>query len=94
MTRPQNPPEFNELTAFFLQYADEIYTSVEEMIDDGWRSLTPAQQRAARAFLDQILSGDYSETELRETCIKRGAAANAGPAQQLLQALRADARPL
>ncbi|MGJ0510412.1 MAG: hypothetical protein ACR652_25480 [Methylocystis sp.] len=66
MTTPHNPPEFNQLTAFFLQYADEIYASVEEMIDDGWRSLTPTQQRSARAFLDQIQSGDYSETELRE----------------------------
>lgn len=66
MTKPRNPPEFNQLTTFFLQYADEMYASVEEMIDDGWLSLTPAQQRVACAFLDQILSGEYSETELRE----------------------------
>jgi hypothetical protein len=36
MAKLDNPPEFDDLTAFFLQYAEDLYSSVEEMIDDGW----------------------------------------------------------
>jgi hypothetical protein len=62
----QNPPEFDDLTAFFLQGADQFYNSVEEIIDDGWASLTPTQQIVARDFLDAILTKNYSEERLRE----------------------------
>lgn len=62
----QNPQEFDDLTAFFLQNADNLYDSVEEMIDDGWESLSPKQRIVARDFLDEILSGNYSEGQLRE----------------------------
>lgn len=62
----QNPAEFDDLTAFFLQGADQLYDSVEEIIDDGWASLTPEQQIVARDFLDEILYNNYSEEHLRE----------------------------
>lgn len=61
----ENPAEFNDLTAFFVPYADELFSSVEEIIDDGWQSLTFKQAEVAKAFLDEILSGVYSEGELR-----------------------------
>jgi hypothetical protein len=66
MAKLDNPPEFNDLTAFFLQYAEDLYSSVEEMIDDGWESLDPKQRVVARDFLDLILSESYSEEQLRE----------------------------
>ncbi len=61
----QNPEEFNTLTAYFIPHADEIYTSVEEIIDDGWQELSAQQQKVARDFLDEILSGTYTESQLR-----------------------------
>jgi hypothetical protein len=64
MKPKENPPEFNMLTAFFLPYADKLYSSLEEMIDDGWEQLTPRQRKVARDFLDEILSGDYREDQL------------------------------
>jgi hypothetical protein len=66
MGKQGNPPEFNLLTAFFLPWAEQIYSTIEEQIDDGWRSLTPKQQAVARDYLDSILSDDNSETQLRE----------------------------
>jgi hypothetical protein len=89
----ENPAEFNDLTAFFVQYADELYSSVEEIIDYGWQSLTRKQADVAKAFLDDILSGSTSEEELRQIWRASRAAAypfrdRKGNCRKLLELMR------
>lgn len=45
MAIPRNPPEFNTLAAFFCPYADEIYGSIENMIDAGWEGLVESEAK-------------------------------------------------
>ena len=66
MTAPKNPPEFNALTAAFVVYSDEIYLSPEEMADAGWQCLRKSEHKVLKAYLDELLSGKYSEAELRD----------------------------
>ncbi|CAJ0851844.1 hypothetical protein AMST5_00478 [freshwater sediment metagenome] len=66
MATPKNPPDFNALTAFFCPYADEVYGSIEKMIDAGWEGLVESEAKVAKAFIDDLLSGHYTENELRE----------------------------
>lgn len=66
MTAPKNSPDFDMLTAFFCPYAEEIYGSVENMIDAGWEGLVESEATSAKAFIDDLLNGNYTENDLRE----------------------------
>jgi hypothetical protein len=66
MQTPKNPPEFDSLLGAFVPYSDEIYSSAEDMADAGWLSLREDEHEAAKAYLDELLSGKYSEEELRK----------------------------
>jgi hypothetical protein len=75
MTAPMSP-EFLTMTGAFVQGSDEIYSSVEEMVDSGWHCLTKKQHRIVKAYLDDLLSGKYSEEELRELWLASNASVN------------------
>jgi hypothetical protein len=66
MATPKNSPDFNALTACFRPYAVEIYGSIEKMIDAGWEGLVESEAKLAKAFIEELLSGNYSEDELRD----------------------------
>lgn len=59
-------PEFLTMTGAFVQGVDELFSSAEEMADSAWHCLTIAQHPVAKAYLDDLLSGKYSEQQLRE----------------------------
>jgi hypothetical protein len=65
MQAPKNPPEFDSLLGAIVPYSDEIYSSPEEIADAGWLSLRESEHEAAKTYLDELLSGKYSEEELR-----------------------------
>jgi hypothetical protein len=59
------PEEFVTLTAFFHQDFDLIFPDGEGLIEDAINH-TPAEQRSViKEYLDHLLSGKYSENELR-----------------------------
>lgn len=74
MVAPKNSPDFDMLTAFFCPYAEEIYGSIEKMIDAGWEGLVEGEATRAGAFIDDLLSGNYTENDLREVWRKSKAA--------------------
>lgn len=77
MPAPKNPPEFNILTSAFVVGSAEIYGSAEAMADAGWECLHKSQLDAAKAYLDELLSGKYTESELRN--IWRASKAHVSP---------------
>jgi hypothetical protein len=66
MTPPEMPDGFKSLTAFFVPYSEEIYSSEEEMVDIAWSSLDKDEAAIVKEYLDTLLSGKYSEHDLRE----------------------------
>jgi len=66
MTPPEMPEGFKSLTAFFVPYSEEIYASEEEMVDMGWASLDEDEAKIVKKYLDELLSGKYSEEDFRE----------------------------
>lgn len=58
-------PEFRALASCLIPYSEKIYGTAEEMADAAWHTLTKAQHETAKAQLDELLSGKYSEAELR-----------------------------
>ncbi|CAJ0851823.1 hypothetical protein AMST5_00475 [freshwater sediment metagenome] len=69
-------PEFLAMTGAFVQGSDEVYSSIEEMVDSGWHCLTKKQHPIAKAYLDELLSGKYGEEELRALWLASNASVN------------------
>lgn len=57
--------KFRALASALVPYSEKIYGTVEEIADAAWHTLTEAQHETAKAQLDELLSGKYSEAELR-----------------------------
>jgi hypothetical protein len=53
------------ITDWFLPYSEEIYSSLEEMVDSGIEALIEPEIELAKDYLDELLSGKHSEAELR-----------------------------
>jgi hypothetical protein len=66
MSPPEMPEGFKSLTAFFVPYSEEIYASEEEMVDMGWASLDEDEAKIVEKYLDELVSGKYSEEDFRE----------------------------
>lgn len=77
MPAPKPTPEFKSIVGMVCPYADEVYSSAEEMADAGWQTLLESQLETAKAYLDELLSGKYSEEELRD--VWRASNANVSP---------------
>ncbi len=77
MPAPKPTPEFKSIVGACMPYSDEVYSSAEEMIDTGWQTILSSQWEIAKACLDELLSGNYSEEELRE--VWRTSNANVSP---------------
>lgn len=66
MVPPEMPREFKSLTAFFVPYSEEIYSSEEEMVDIAWSSLDEDKAKTVKNYLDELLGGKYSEDDFRK----------------------------
>jgi hypothetical protein len=60
------PIEFNHLTQWFYQGSLEEMSSPETWVASALAHLDKKQQRIVKRFLDELLSADYSDTELQE----------------------------
>ena len=69
-------PEFLAMTGAFVQGSEGIYSSKEDMLDSAWHCLTRKQHPIAKAYLDDFLSGKYTEHELRNLWLASNASVN------------------
>jgi hypothetical protein len=60
------PPAFDKLSNMFHQDWDIVFNSLDEAISESARPLTRDEKTAAKEFLDQILTGRYSDADLAE----------------------------
>jgi hypothetical protein len=77
MPAPEPTPEFKSIVGMVCPYSDEVYSSAEEMVDAGWQTLLSSRWEIAKDYLDELLSGKYSEEELRD--VWRASNANVSP---------------
>jgi hypothetical protein len=63
------PDEFNRLCVWFHQDAWAHFATTEQVIADAISNLNDSQRKVVRAYLDELLSGKYTEEELQ--CIWR-----------------------
>jgi hypothetical protein len=59
------PEEFVTFTAFFHQDFDLMFPDGNGLIEDAINHTSPEQRNVIKEYLDDLLSGKYSETELR-----------------------------
>jgi hypothetical protein len=59
------PVEFLEFTEFFHQDFDVFYSDERSLIEDAIGNTPPENYSSIKNFLDELLSGKYSEAQLR-----------------------------
>lgn len=59
------PIEFLHFTEFFHQDFDVFYSDEKSLIEDAIGNTPPEDLAPIRNFLDELLSGKYSEAQLR-----------------------------
>lgn len=65
MKPPTIPPEFNKIVREYFPGVEEIHSSDEDLLDEVLGTLTDSERAIARDYLDELLTGKYSEEDLR-----------------------------
>lgn len=85
----KRPPEFDRLISRFYQLSDLDYPDFFDWINSRVRGFNREGERAiARAFLDEILNGHYSEEDLQKIYRSAGPEYQMTPIRYFLEKLR------
>lgn len=58
------PDDFKFLCRSFYQSVEEVYSSTDGLIKDAVATLNESQRQVVRDYLDELMSGKYTEEQL------------------------------